>query len=1558
MVSRSIGLKKGLVLFALLAVVLPLAGLGYFFLSYNERTTIHDITSENLRLAIAVRTNVSNFLNVPLRQITLIANLNTDRVLAPHVDALLSPLAESMGIFDSIMVLDRDGIVRHLGIAHNIRMSRREYLGMDLSESEHIALARVSKRHTWSDTYISPLTGQPTLSLTVPFDRGMVVGNFNLNYLRSVITLPLPRTHDRIYLVNSKGRIIAHPDQEKVLQQVNVSNLPVVQAGLEGREGVYEYGDNGASYISAVAIVPETGWMVVVERNRNEIFAPMRFLQLILVLVIASAVLLVAFFVWYVNSRLVMPVTAISQATNAISDGSFQPVPQYRGRFAELNELTENFNVMTRELAMREQSLADKNRDLEKEVGLRTRSVEEVRKNEEKLKLILENAPFAVYVLSFDDKRLYINRSAGAISGYSREELLGMNFTDLVLPEDRPALLQRRSDRLAGKPVDSSYEFRVLDKAGTIHWMKNHVITLLWEDQPATFNFLQDITDHKRIEAEKASQLQRIQDQQFALVRLAKIRSIMQGELEQAALFITETTAYAAIVERSSIWLLNDDESALRCIDLYEKTPGTHQRGMAFAARDYPAYFSALREGRPIDAADARSDGRTSEFTDGYLVPLGIASLLDAPIRLRGRIAGVVCFEHVGERRVWHQDEIAFASSCADQVALVITNQEKARMQQELRESEAFRKRVFESSRVPVVVMDAETLQYIDCNPAAVEIYRFASREATLGRTPQDVSAPEQYDGTPSPEKAGFYIGKALAEGSVVFEWRHQRPDGECWDAEVHLMSFQSDGRHLLQFTLQDITERKRAEKEIAERKALLEQIMDTASVAIFLVERDGRITHANRRMAEMFGRPLEELLGNEYVALVHPSEREASRSKMLALLSSAIPSVDLERRYCRKDGTEFWGHLAGRRFLAVHGNDLGLIGVITDVTARRQAEDDLKESEEKYRLLVENTFEAILIAQDGMLKYVNTGFLNMLGYTYEEATSVPFTEFIPDDDRAMVLDYHRKRLRGEISPSESYVFRGLKKDGAIRWLEIKGTLTSWKGRPATINFLSDITERKRSLEELEKSEERYRSLFESAGDAILLMDRERIVACNSQTLEMFGCTRDQIIGATPDRFSPPLQPDGRNSGEKGSEIFNRAMDGETQRFEWKHAGYNGTTFDAEVTLRRINAGAGQSLQAIVRDISDRKKAEAEREKLINEIWQSLAILRRSQKEWQDTFDNITDMISIHDKDFNIIRANKAFSAYLGMTPRDVLNRKCYDLMHHGAAMPIASCPHQKTLQEKIAVTEEVFDEKAKKTFRTTTYPYYSDTGDLIGSIHIARDITEEKEREMNLIMTERLASLGLMASGIAHEINNPLESVMICAEMLLLKVSRDTYDHAQFEKYLKIIDEEVMRCREITGTMLSFARRTPAEHQDVDIHLLLDKTIDLVGYQGRLRQVTVKKHYGEAIRIRGNEGGLRQVFLVLVVNALDAMENKGMLTIETGKQEKSAWIRISDTGPGVPKEILDRIFQPFFSTKIGKGGTGLGLSIAHRIVSDHRGAITVESEPGSGTAFTVVLPL
>jgi signal transduction histidine kinase len=288
-----------------------------------------------------------------------------------------------------------------------------------------------------------------------------------------------------------------------------------------------------------------------------------------------------------------------------------------------------------------------------------------------------------------------------------------------------------------------------------------------------------------------------------------------------------------------------------------------------------------------------------------------------------------------------------------------------------------------------------------------------------------------------------------------------------------------------------------------------------------------------------------------------------------------------------------------------------------------------------------------------------------------------------------------------------------------------------------------------------------------------------------------------------------------------------------------------------------------------------------------------------------------------------------------------------------------SASPHATSLREQRMAQGEFIDHAKGRTFMMTASPYFSQDGALVGSIISCKDVTEEKEREMRLIMSERLASLGQMASGIAHEINNPLAAIAGCTEGLLKRVEQERFEPELFKSYLKIIEEEILRCKNITTGMLSFVRKTTYDKQDVDIHKTLDKAFDIIGFQGRLKQVEIIRAYKEGLpHIQGSEGELRQVFLAIITNALDVMEGGGKFTIETGLEGKTIFIRMTDTGPGIPREHIARVFEPFFTTRGDKGGTGLGLAIANKIVTNHGGSIDVFSETGKGTTFRINLPL
>jgi GAF domain-containing protein/nitrogen-specific signal transduction histidine kinase len=246
----------------------------------------------------------------------------------------------------------------------------------------------------------------------------------------------------------------------------------------------------------------------------------------------------------------------------------------------------------------------------------------------------------------------------------------------------------------------------------------------------------------------------------------------------------------------------------------------------------------------------------------------------------------------------------------------------------------------------------------------------------------------------------------------------------------------------------------------------------------------------------------------------------------------------------------------------------------------------------------------------------------------------------------------------------------------------------------------------------------------------------------------------------------------------------------------------------------------------------------------------------------------------------------------------------------------------------------------------------------------LVEDITLQKRLERQMLLTERLTTAGRLAAGVAHELNNPLATIAGCAEALRERAQdphlRDLDAFKDFPGYLTLIEEEAYRCKEITGSLLHFVRDPGSRRAPTDLNVLVDKVLELIGHQSRYAQSRLERRPdAELPDVVANEGQLRQVFLGLASNALDAMNGKGTLTVTTRRRNaREVEIRFEDQGSGIPEHVLPRVFDPFFTTKPPGQGTGLGLAIAQGIVADHEGRIEVDTRVGAGTTFRVILPL
>ncbi len=251
--------------------------------------------------------------------------------------------------------------------------------------------------------------------------------------------------------------------------------------------------------------------------------------------------------------------------------------------------------------------------------------------------------------------------------------------------------------------------------------------------------------------------------------------------------------------------------------------------------------------------------------------------------------------------------------------------------------------------------------------------------------------------------------------------------------------------------------------------------------------------------------------------------------------------------------------------------------------------------------------------------------------------------------------------------------------------------------------------------------------------------------------------------------------------------------------------------------------------------------------------------------------------------------------------------------------------------------------------------PLVSKDGRQIGRLIIFDDVTDRDELERRLVQADKLSSIGLLAAGVAHEVNTPLAVISTYSQMLAKQVVGDE----QKSKLLDKISKQTFRASEIVNSLLNFSRTSPTEFVELDLNRVLRETLSLIEHQLEKSGISVRAVYSEKLpKIRGNSGKLQQVFLNLFLNARDAMQNGGTLAIRSWGEAGFAHVEVADTGQGIDPEHLARIYDPFFTTKAAKKGTGLGLSVTYGIMQEHNGIIEVDSEPGTGTRFRLEFPV
>jgi len=683
----------------------------------------------------------------------------------------------------------------------------------------------------------------------------------------------------------------------------------------------------------------------------------------------------------------------------------------------------------------------------------------------------------------------------------------------------------------------------------------------------------------------------RLRRQYEVLVKLARGCSQDCNDVKTGLRKITEAASQTLEIERTGVWLYNHDHSKIRCAELYERSVDRHSEGVELTASSYPSYFKALEDERTIAAHDARIDPRTKEYLESYLSPLGISSMLDAPIRIGGQVVGVICHEHVGPARRWSLDEQIFAGSMADIVSLVMQECERKRAEKEIENSDSLLQATLESTADAILVVDRNGKMLI-FNQKFVEMWGLpdsitALRDGEIARAfvMEQLKDPEGFQARvkelySQPEATSFDVLE-FKDGRV-FE-RYSKPQRLGGKSVGRVWSFR------------DITERKRAEEALRDSSRFNQQVISNATEGIIVYDRDFRYLVWNPFMENLTGLRAEEVLGKN---LRETAPLMEARGKIIlqkesiegirvsfekALAGDTFAYLDVPI-FIKNTGMTGWTSARYGPFRNAQGKIVGVIATVRDVTESKRAEEEMRRSERRYRTLVEGSPDVIMnIDRQGTILFINH---TLPQFTIGGVIGTNVTDYIP---AAQAVEYRNKiEMLFDTGMAQSIVLDSV---GQKRW-ESQLIPIMQEGKIETVLVIaSDITERDHAAMELEKSVSLLRATLESTADGLLVVDNEgRMVSFNQKFAEMW-CLPESIIASRDDNqglaFATDQLKDPEGFITKVKALYNQPDATSYDILEFK----DGRVFERYSQPQRIG---GKSVGRVwsFRDITERKRAE------------------------------------------------------------------------------------------------------------------------------------------------------------------------------------------------------------------------------------------------------------------------------------------------------------------------------------------------------------------------------
>ncbi len=907
--------------------------------------------------------------------------------------------------------------------------------------------------------------------------------------------------------------------------------------------------------------------------------------------------------------------------------------------------------------------------------------------------------------------------------------------------------------------------------------------------------------------------------------------------------------------------------------------------------------------------------------------------------------------------------------------------------------SNELQRALFEGSADPIVITDLNDI-VLHSNPAVERVFGYA--QSDLAGKPFPI--PEGLDSDKFEQWAGHC--RAGSGVSCYDTYRHHK-DGTKISVSITISPIKNAAGDLvaLSFFYRNITARAEAIAELEQSKNFLNNVIDALDDPVFVKDEQHRWVVLNTSLCQLMGHPRRELIGKSDYDVFPREQADVFWARDEVVLSTGIMDVNEEDitwhgelHHISTKKSLFIDSATGNRFIAAS---------IRDLTDQKRAQQALKESEERYRTLFESAPLGITLSTlDGTILAANDAVTRISGYSTRELISSSVSELYENAEgrRAVMAQFRRD---GFVRNHEVAMRH---KNGSTYYVRTTVTPCTVQGEDAILSMGEDIT-RDRQAEEANRYRVAFERLIAPISSRFINLRFDEIDNEINKALEVIGrfvgVDRSYVFQFREDGMAMDnthewcangIEPQIKNL--QGLALDSLLVIGDKLRNgERAYIPRVDDLPEDQVLLRdHLQEQSIKSLLAVPMIFEGKavgalgfdmvRKTEhwptniTSLLTIVGEVFTSALqrkrteeALRRSEERFRTLAASAPVAIMQSDAEGNCVYANRRWSEMTGIPQDEAPGTPWYSVIHEDdrdkliALMENPTDPHAGYSAECRYVT---LDGKVTWVYGNVT-PMHNAAGDLIGYLGTASDITERRQAEETLRASERahqhelmrvdrLRTVGRLAAGVAHEINNPLSVLYgTLQELSLHPPKRKDYDKTKFERLLRVAG----RIKKTVHNLLVFSRQQIAEKAPHEINAVIENTLSLIASMLAKHDISLELLLDKTLpKTTVNAEQMQQVFLNLILNAHDAMPEGGSLTITTSQVKKRLHITFADTGCGIDQPDIEKIFTPFFTTKDVGSGTGLGLSISYGIIRDHGGDITAANRPGGGAEFVISLPL